>query len=338
MKHRRKFNDASRQPKLQMTVTRIWLGVLAIVLAALALPAGAAAQDSNIPLAIGEIDQALLEKPFKIAKWQDNRFDGDRTQKVVLSFSDDSNIKVKWAMSAEGGDAVNNRPRYELAAYELQKLFLTPDEYVVPPTHARVFPISWYREQVPDPRPTFSNTSSVLVVLQYWLSNVTVFDHFDEIRFQTDPAYARSIGNMNVFSHLAWHSDSNSGNFLISQDAMNPRIFSVDHGMTFGPDESKQGCEWRALKVDRLPRSIVDRLRKVTREDLDNALAVVAQYEIQDGRLVPTEPTPSMNRFSGVRRRGDVVQFGLTSREILGIHQRLSKLIERVDHGKIETF
>jgi len=338
MNRRPRKHDPNLLRKPRTTIVGRRLGFLWVVLAALVLPAGAVAQDSNIPLPIGDIDQALLDKPFKIASWKDNRFDGDRTQKVVLSFSDDSKIKVKWAMSADGGDAVNNRPRYELAAYELQKLFLTPDEYVVPPTHARVFPISWYRERVPAARPTFSHTSSVLVVLQYWLSNVTVFNHFDDIRFQTDPTYAASIGRMNVFSHLAWHGDSNSGNFLISQDAMNPRIFSVDHGMTFGPDEAKQGCEWRQLKVDRLPRSTVDRLREITRDDLDDALAVVAQYDIRDGRLTPVTPTESMNRFKGVRRDGDVVQLGLTSREIRGIHQRLRKLIDRVDHGKIETF
>ena len=108
--------------------------------------------------------------------------------------------------------------------------------------------------------------------------------------------------------------------------------------MTFGPDESKQGSEWLALRVNRLPRSTVDRLRRITRDDLDEALAVVAQFEIRDGRLEPVETTDSMNRFSGVRRNHDVVQIGLTSREIRDVHQRLRRLISQVDRGKIETF
>jgi hypothetical protein len=338
MRQRRKNIGATGTPDERPPVPYRRLRILAAVLAALWLPIDADAQDSNIPLPVGDIDQALLDQPFKIASWQDNRFDGDRTQKVVLSYRDNSEIKVKWAMSADGGDAVNNRPRYELAAYEFQKLFLSPQEYVVPPTHARALPISWYRERVPDAKPTFCQTSSVLVVLQYWLSNVTVFDHFDDVRFQTDPVYARNIGNLNVFTHLAWHGDSNTGNFLISKDATSPRVFSVDHGMIFGGDESKQGQEWRPLRVDRLPRSTVDRLKSITKEDLDRALSVVAQYEVQDGRLVPVEPTATLNRFKGVRRSQDVIQLGLTSAEIRGVHQRLRKLIDRVDHGKIETF
>jgi len=312
------------------------LAVFSFVMAALS-PFGAA-QDSNIPIPVGDIDHALVEQPIKIASWTDNRFAGDRTQKVVLSYPDHSRIKVKWAMSAEGGDDVNNRPRYELAAYELQKMFLSPEEYVVPPTHARVLPISWYRERVPDAKPTFNHTSSVLVVLQYWLSNVTTFDSLDEDRLGRDPDYARAIGNLNVFTHLVRHGDSNIGNFLISEDPAHPRVFSVDHGMIFGGEESKQGQEWRDLRVTRLPRSTVDRLRSISREDLDRTLSVVAQYEVHDGRLEPAEPTASMNRFSGVRRDGNVIQLGLTSQEIRGLHQRLQKLLARVDRGNIELF
>src|SRR5688500_11840023 len=43
-------------------------------------------------------------------------------------------FRAKWKPSAEMGEGFNNQPRKELAAHELQKLFLEPHEYVVPPT------------------------------------------------------------------------------------------------------------------------------------------------------------------------------------------------------------
>ena len=48
--------------------------------------------------------------------------------------------RVKLRRAEPGAEDFNNRPRYDLAAYELQKLFLEPAEYVVPPTALRFVP------------------------------------------------------------------------------------------------------------------------------------------------------------------------------------------------------
>jgi hypothetical protein len=311
---------------------------LAIVVGTLCPSLDALAQDPNIPQPVDAIEQALLDQPFEIVSAVGNRFEGDRTLRVVMKFADGDLMKVKWAESAKGGDAFNNRPRYEIAAYELQKLFLPEAEFVVPPTVARAFSIPWYRQHFAGAKPTFRDTSSVLVVLQYWLWNVVAFEGYDTTRFQADPDYARGIGNFNVLTYLARHNDSNKGNFFISRDPTKPRVFSVDNGLAFGPDESNRGFEWRYLLVDRLPRSTIDHLRRLDLDDLEAALGVVAQFEIDDNRLVAAQPTAVLDRHNGVRRKGGVVQFGLSSIEIQGVHTRIRRLLKRVDSGKIATF
>ena len=89
---------------------------------------------------------------------------------------------------------------------------------------------------------TFRKSDSVVVVLQYWLQNVSAKDVFDMDRFETDAKYRRRLANLNVFTHLVWHNDTNKGNFLISQDAEDPRLWAVDNGFAFGTmDESARG-------------------------------------------------------------------------------------------------
>lgn len=310
-----------------------------VAFAAWALLASAAtAQDGNILLRVPDIEQRMRAEPFEILDRRDSRFEGDRTQRVLLTFSDSSTMIVKWARSAEGGQTFNNQPRYELAAYELQKLFLDESDLVVPPTVARAFSLDWYRTLDPNARPTFRNASSVLVVLQYWLASVTNKDVFDERRLQDDTAYARHLGNLNVLTYLIRHSDSNLGNVLMSTDSSRPRLFSVDNGVAFDSPQSDRGILWRSIRTRRLPASTVERLRQIRREDLDRALSVVAQFEIRDGEMVAVPPTEPLSRASGVRRRDNVLQLGLTSREISGVETRLRALLKRIDDGNIQTF
>ena len=122
--------------------------------AALTLPVGLAAafaplaaQDINLLFAADSIESLLRAPELRIIGSAGTRFEGDRTQRVVLEFEDDLRIKVKWAKAPSGGrGSFNNRPRYEIAAYELQKLFLDDPEYVVPPTIARCVPVDQQRQ------------------------------------------------------------------------------------------------------------------------------------------------------------------------------------------------
>jgi hypothetical protein len=317
--------------------------VAATLLAAapvLAPPAAqAAGQDLNFLLPPDEIERRITDEHFTIADWRGARAPGDRTQRVAIVFADDVLLPAQWATAPENGAEFNNEPRYELAAYRVQKLFLDPDEYVVPPTVIRSFPLAFVQEHVQYQRPTFREAPhSVLAVLQYWLGGVTPDNFWDSDRATTDSVYARHIGNMNILTVLIRHSDSNVGNFLISQNAANPRVFSVDNGVAFNSPPSDRGYYWRSMRVRRLPAHTVERLRSITREDLDRTLGVLVEFEVSDGLLVPVEPGDNMGAGRGVRRSRDRIQFGLSSREIGGIENRIRDLLRQVDSGRIEVF
>lgn len=303
------------------------------------LASGAGAQDGNILMPVHTIEERLAAGSFEILDRRGSRFEGDRTSRIALSYPDGTMLVAKWARSAPGGEAFNNVPRFELAAYEVQKLFLAEPEYVVPPTVPRVFPLDWYRELEPGAAATFPKTRSVLVVLQYWLFDVTGDGFWDPARFAADSVYARHFANFNILTHLVFHADENVGNYLISRTASNPRVFSVDNGVAFSSDASDRGHQWRRLRVERLPAATVARLRSLTREDVVRQLETLAEFRIlEDGTLEATEPTQNIQPRRGVRRSGDRVQLGLTSREISGVWSRIERLLRDVDSGRVGTF
>jgi len=60
--------------------------------------------------------------------------------------------------------------------------------------------------------------------------------------------------------------------------------------------------------------------------------------EIRDGLLIPVPPSEPLSADDPVRVSGEIVQFGLTRKEIDRMEERIHKLIERVDAGKIALF
>lgn len=317
---------------------RFHAGTALVLTAALTSPLSG--QDSNILFPVQEIETLLLQGPFDVASFRDTRAEGDRTQLAALKFETGALMNTKWAVAPVGGEEFNNAPRYEVAAYEIQKLFLEQPDYVVPPTIARCFPVDWFRELEPDADPTFSGTRAVLVVLQYWLWNVEGGEVWDKKRFREDEQYARHMANLNVLTYLIRHSDSNVDNILLSADPENPRVFAVDNGVSFRSEASTRGTFWRKMRVDKIPSSTAERLRAITPDDLRRSLATLYQFEIgEDGALVPVEHTqPLGGGRLGVRREGNVIQLGLTSGEINDIQSRLEKLIQDLDEAKIGVF
>ncbi|MDX1746228.1 MAG: hypothetical protein R3324_09850 [Halobacteriales archaeon] len=310
-----------------------------VALAALATPVPVAAQDANILLPVDTVERLLKFGDFEILDRRGSRFQGDRTSRVALQFNGATMMVVKWAPAPRGGDADNNSPRYEMAAYELQKMFLEPHEFVVPPTVIRAFDLPWYRTLDPDARPTFEDTRSVLVALQYWLFNIAGDDFYDRRRLDSDSVYARHLGNFNVFTYVARHNDQNMGNYLISSVESNPRVFSVDNGLAFHSRTSDQGADWRQLRVRRLPVETVERLRTITRADLQDQLGTLAQFEVRSDGTLTLEPSgPAIDPRRGIRTTETVIQLGLTEREIDDVWRRIQRLLDRVDDGDLETF
>ncbi|MFP4623531.1 MAG: hypothetical protein ACOC3J_05485 [Gemmatimonadota bacterium] len=314
--------------------------ILAAILVLATTPAPGRAQDACVQLPVDSIERLLARSPFQVLDVRASRgFEDERTNRVALSYPDGTLLLTKWAPAPPGGEAFNNVPRYELGAYELQKLFLTEGEYVVPPAVIRPVSIDRHRELVPRVRPTFRHTESVLVALSYWLFNVSPDEFWDRDRFEADSVYARHFANFNILTYLIRHSDANLGNYLICTDPKTPRVFSVDNGIAFSSLESDRGFHWRRLQVDRVPAATIQRLREVTEEELIRRLETVAELRIlPDGRLESVPPTEAMSRNRGVRREGDRIQLGLTRNEIQDVWTRVRRLLRDVDGGRLEVF
>jgi hypothetical protein len=324
-----------------MNIYRIQSSLLAGVLGAACLaltPLSLAdTPTDSIAFPVSVIEARLLG-PLNVIEAEQARpaIDGDRSIRVVLGGAEgEPPMAARWKPVASPGQGFNNEPRYELAAYQLQRLFLDECEYVVPPVVLRAMSIDEYKRDRPGGQVALRGTSSALFMLSYWLQDVTNRDPWDPARFKSDPIYARHWGNLNILTHLIEHKDANTGNLLISLHPEDPRVFAVDNDVAFKSEPSDRGDTWKNLQVDRLPASTIERLRKLTRADLDQALSVVAEFRIVNGLLEPVEPGANMNQRRGLDATKDRVQFGLNSTEINDIQRRIERLVDGVNRGRI---
>ena len=319
-----------------------WLAMIAtaiVTAGALAgWPAPAGAQDLNVTLPVAALEQMLQSEPLHIVSAQISRpkAKGDITLKAEVAFGERPPMRVKLRKAEPGAESFNNVPRYDLAAYELQKLLMDAAEHVVPPTALRMVPLAELQVYSRAVQRTFKGSDEVLCVLQYWLQEVkAVADVLDPIQFETDAVYARHIGQLNVFTYLIRHGDSNLGNFLISGAETGPRVFSIDNGVAFASRASDRGKLWQEMRIKRLPADTVERLRKLSQAGLESRLGVLAQWELHGDRFVPVTPGSNLSPKRGVRREENTVQMGLTQSEIASVWQRTKRLLKMLDDGDI---
>ncbi len=240
-------------------------------------------------------------------------------------------------------DGINNSPRKELAAWQLQMLFLDPVDFTVPATVLRCVPVAEWEERRDREEPVVPGTKCILQEISIWMENVTVPDElYEQERFLDDFNYAYHLANFNILAYLINLRDNRKGNVLVSKDDSNRHVFAVDNGVAFDTIWYNwiypPTYAWREIRVPALPRKSVDRLRKLRREDLD-FLMVVCQLEADpDGILKVVLPQAPIDPNRGTRRDGTQVQFGLTATEVDAVWRRIEKLIERVDAGEIALF
>ncbi len=316
--------------------TTIRIGMLA--LAAFAL-VGSAHADRNIPYPVDELE-SRLQRPFTlVAAKQSRALKEDVSLRADVRFDDGMLMRIKIRRAEPGANEFNNQPRYEVAAYLLQKLFLEPDQHVVPPTAIRALPLDMIKPHANKARATFPGTTDVFAVVQFWLVDVAAKQNpWEPGRFASDKAYARNAANLNILTYLIRHGDANYGNVLVSTDPANPRLFAIDNGIAFASPDSDRGVFWRTLHVPSVPASTIERLRRLDRAALERALIVVGQWERRGTSMVAVAPGPAFNTFNGVRRKMPLVQMGLTRREVAELDKRRLKLLERVDRGELSTF
>jgi hypothetical protein len=237
-------------------------------------------------------------------------------------------------------DSFNTSPRKELAAYEVQKFFLDPEDYVVPTCIAVCIPMERYLAVAGYAAASLEGTDCVLGLASTWMGNVTVPDElYDESRFLADPTYAYFMSNLNILTYLIQHRDARVGQFLVAKDDKRRQVFSIDNGISFGFwPYNFFITQWDEIHLPALRKDSIERLRRLKRQDLD-FLSVIVQLE-KDENLV-LKPVPvgeNMDPTVGAQYKNGTVQFGLTTSEIDDLWQRIQTLIAEVDAGNIQVF
>jgi hypothetical protein len=308
-----------------------WAGVVAAQLSG---------EGGNLPLPPLEIEQRMAEAPFTITKVDAAGGGVMGAKKLHIAFTDGASIEVKWKASSAGGEGWNNTPRFEIAAYQVQKLYLEPADYIVPPVMARCIAFDTYAPVNPHPKATFEGTHCVFGTLSAWLQNVRMPSSvFDAHRFSTDQRYAYHFANLNLLTYLINHRDGRLSNFLISDDDANPQTFSVDNGIAFdGLVYNFLSRSYDHLVVAGLPRQSVERLRQLTDQDWQRLAVLVQMHVDPQGILQPVPFTPVINADEGIHWVDGTLQMGLTTAEINEVKRRAAALLLEVDRGTMVLF
>jgi hypothetical protein len=313
---------------------------------ALLLPGAAAAQhvDASLhwPAPPERVEQLLSEAPFRILTVRGGVGGVMGVKKLDLYFPEsEERLAAKWKAAPPGdADGWNNTPRKELAAYEIQKWFLEPTNYVVPTVTVRCIPFDGYAPLSRPPKATIRGTRCVAGALVVWIDRVTVPDVlYDEDRFRSEPHYAGHMADFNLLTYLIDHEDGREGNFLVSELESDRRIFSIDNGVAFGARVKNWFVpNWNRIRVPALREETVERLRRVGPDGLA-ALGVLAELRADaEGVLRPAPRSRNAAPKRGARVEDGWLQLGLTAGEIRAVGRRLERLLEDVDSGRISTF
>lgn len=296
------------------------------------------AQSPHFDYDMAVCERILAARPLMIRVANPLRSADDIALRAVVVDSSGTAIWVKMKSAPPGGEFYNNEPRYQMASYVIQKLFLNEEDYVVPPTLIRPFLVDQIRKFTRSWGETFSQTMDVVCVLQYWMNEVSMDVKIDRNRAEKDDEYARRLAHLNVLTYLIRHNDSNRGNVMSAAEGNPPRFFAVDNDVAFAAPASNRGHKWRNLFIRRIPRDVIQRLELITLSDLSQLLGVVSEFRVEYGRLIPQAPSENLNVKKGVRRTESWIQFGLTENEIEDLFNRIQDLLELVDRGKLEVF
>jgi len=250
-------------------------------------------------------------------------------------------IKWKFKKNVPGYvDSVNTSPRKELAAYKIQKLFLDPEDYVVPTCLSFCVPRDRFMKKGGYAAATLKGTDCVLGLASIWMVDVTVPETlYDESRFLEDPTYAYFMSNFNLLTYLIQHRDPREGQFLVSKNDERRQLFSIDNGISFGFwPYNILIQQWDRINLPALRQDSIERLRKIQRQDLD-FLGVLAQLELDDNGILQPKPVgKNLDPKVGAKYTDGTLQYGLSKSEIDAVWDRIQNVIADVDAGNIQVF
>lgn len=297
----------------------------------------------NWPMAPSELDHRLAFDDFVIREVKGAGSGVTGAARFLVEFPDGKTLKVKWKRFPEGSlDGWNNSPRKEFAAYRIQRWLFDEEDYVVPTPVPRCIPLDVYKPADANAKPTVPGTHCVLGLFAVWMNDVEVVDDLDEEiteddgRFNTDPHFAAHLSDMNLLTYLIDHRDGREGNFLISKDPTDPRVFAIDNGIAFeGFPWNFFVPNWNKIRVPWFRHDPIDRLRALPSDEIDRLATLFDLDADAQGILRLKQPTAPLDPKKGVRVMPEKVQLGLTTKEIGALKERIADLLAKVDAGKI---
>lgn len=307
----------------------------------------------HLPLPVEVLEDRMRSEPFTVLAA--SSIGGGSTtsaMQLTIQFEDCLVTRTKWRAASPSGQAYNNNPRKEIAAYEIQKLFLETKDYVVPVTVLTCIPKTQLDTMGAPGVPQIDGSDCVFGTLAIWLRNVAAPNRvMNQERFAAsidagEGGYAWHAANLNLLTYLIKHLDGRATNFLISTHPASQRLFSIDNGLAFGGLGNPRRLfdpfllHLHRLQVDKLPRETVERLRQLSRDQLYSQLETVAEIRLGGrGKARSFERfSPTLDPAKGLRRRPGVVQLGLKRQEIAAVARRLRHLLNRVAEREIQLF
>lgn len=300
-----------------------------------------------------DLIERLLAQPLDIVEAEKTAVGLAKTFKMTLRATDPETgrtwvFPAKWRSFPKRGKKLNNQPARELAAYELQTRLWPEDRYLVPPSAIHCMDIETMREELGGGVLRPRGMECVPGLVTWWVENVTQGEYWQPERWETDRAYRRAFADFNLFAYIIDHRDSRDANFVRAEDPEDPRILSIDHGLSFagmrhtrflihlGRFEAQMN--FARLVAPAIVGDVVHRLRGWTDEDIES-FRTLTELRIQpDGTVIEVEPGPLIEGRSGVRRDGDRIQLGLGKRERHLLTERIEELLEDVDEEGLATF
>ena len=291
----------------------------------------------------GELYKVLIAGEFEVKEVQTTERGTSGAEKVSVDLTVlGKGMKFKFKKAIPGDlDSFNNSPRREIAAYRIQKLFLEPEDYVVPTSFLYCVPFDlWHQYHPRFTAASVDGTNCVLGLVSIWLVKVKIPEVlYDESRFLNEPNYAYFMSNLNLLTYLIAHRDARKGNFLVSKDDKRRQVFSIDNGESFGSFPYNFFVQnWDEIIVPALRQDSIERLRQIQRQDLDFLGVVVQLEKDENGILKPVPAGNNLDPTKSVRIHDGIVQLGIRGSEIDDVWERIQTLIADVDSGEIPVF
>lgn len=276
---------------------------------------------------------------------------------LALEAPGGARLKAKWR-SLESASLFNT-PAKELAAYHVQRLLLDPRDYVVPPVASHCFALDEYHDAVLESAAPLEGTDCVLGFLSYWLiEGITMPEArregvwpmppdgaddddpqlFDARRFEEDPVYRRNLAILNLITHVVNNRDAHAGQFVLYDEPWH--AFLVDNSLTFRAVPNPYTMFMQDLSrmhVPAIPADVAARLESLAPADLE-ALRVIDEYVIDDGRLRRTSPGAPLPGDAFLRRSGARLQIGLPEADVRETWERIEGVRRALREGRLRTF